>query len=111
MKTITTSEPPDRARHESEALLRALLDSVKDHAVFRLDANGVVAGWNDGARRLKGYRAGEIVGRRVSVFYTPADRRRGLPGQLLKRAAAQGSVEDWGWRVRKDGTRFLAWSR
>jgi PAS domain S-box-containing protein len=87
---------------------RALLDSVKDYAIFLLDAQGYVMSWNPGAQLIKQYRAEEIMGSHFSRFYTEEDVAVGRPTQLLARALAHGRVEDEGWRVRKDGTRFWA---
>jgi PAS domain S-box-containing protein len=71
-----------------------------------LDAKGVVQTWNGGAARIKGYRAEEIVGQHFSTFY-PLDARDRC-SQLLSIAGEEGRVEDEGWRVRKDGSRFWA---
>jgi PAS domain S-box-containing protein len=70
--------------------------------------NGTVTNWNRGAERIKGYRADEIVGRHFSQFYTPEDRRSGLPARALETALREGRFEAEGWRVRKDGSRFWA---
>src|SRR3712207_9335761 len=61
-----------------------------------------------GAERIHGYRAGEIVGQHFSRFYTPEDRERGLPERGLREAVERGRFETEGWRVRKDGSRFVA---
>jgi PAS domain S-box-containing protein len=82
--------------------------SVKDYAIFMLDASGHVATWNAGAEVMKGYRAEEVVGKPISIFYTPEDLALGKPQALLAAAVADGRVEDEGWRVRKDGSRFWA---
>jgi PAS domain S-box-containing protein len=87
---------------------RLLVDSTIDYAIFMLDPNGVVASWNRGAQRIKGYAAEEIVGRHFSNFYTPDSVASGWPDFELKEAARVGRFEDEGWRVRKDGTRFWA---
>ena len=97
-----------RARHESEEMFRLLVGSVTDYAIFMLDPDGRVATWNDGAHRIKGYEREEILGRHFSIFYPEEDVRAGKPQRLLQIARAEGRVEDEGWRVRKDGTRFLA---
>lgn len=93
---------------ESEEQYRVLLDGVRDHAVFLLDRDGNVATWNSGAQRIKGFTADEIIGKPLSIFYTPEDLEHGTPHELLRMAAAQGTVHTQGWRVRKDGTRFWA---
>ncbi|PSQ09042.1 hypothetical protein BRC95_01965 [Halobacteriales archaeon QS_5_68_33] len=90
------------------ATFEALVDAVEEYAIFRLDAEGRVRTWNEGAERIKGYGAGEILGEHFSTFYTEADREAGVPESNLADATEQGSTEDEGWRVRVDGTRFWA---
>ncbi|HKR32061.1 MAG TPA: MHYT domain-containing protein [Terriglobales bacterium] len=85
-----------------------LVDGIKDYAIFMLTPDGRVASWNLGAERIKGYRAEEIVGQPFSVFFTKEDQNENKPAQLLERATHEGRVEDQGWRVRKDGSRFWA---
>jgi methyl-accepting chemotaxis protein len=92
---------------ESEERFRSLLESIKDYAIILLDPAGKVVTWTSAAERIKGYRAEEIVGKHISVFYTPEDVQRGRPETEL-RVAAEGRSEDEGWRVRKDGSRFWA---
>jgi PAS domain S-box-containing protein len=89
-------------------LYRRLVESVSDYAIFALDSKGYVSSWNPGAQRIKGYSADGIVGRHFSSFYPPDDIAAGKPTQVLEVAARDGRVEDEGWRVRKDGSRFWA---
>jgi PAS domain S-box-containing protein len=103
------------ARHEAEEkhrqgteIFQLLVSSVRDYAIFMLDPEGNIATWNNGARRLKLYEPKEIIGRHFSVFYEEEDIRNGKPERELVIAREQGSVEDRGWRLRKDGTRFFA---
>jgi PAS domain S-box-containing protein len=93
---------------QGEGLYKLLVESVRDYAIFALDPKGHIISWNPGAEHLKGYAANEIVGKHFSVFYPPADIARGKPEWELKRAIAEGRVEDEDWRVRKDGSRFWA---
>ncbi len=85
-----------------------MVESVRDYAIFMLDPSGVVTTWNRGAERLKQYHADEIIGRHFSEFYPPEDVAAGKPERELEIALAEGRVEDEGWRVRKDGSRFWA---
>ena len=96
------------ARISPEERYRVLVESIKDYAIFMLDAKGRIATWNLGAERLKGYRAQEIIGRHFSVFYPEDVVARGYPDEELRHAAELGRWEDEGWRVRKDGSRFWA---
>jgi PAS domain S-box-containing protein len=73
-----------------------------------LDPNGIIASWNSGAQRFKGYIESEILGEHFSRFYTPEDRATGLPQRALETAVREGKFEAEGWRVRKDGTYFWA---
>jgi PAS domain S-box-containing protein len=85
-----------------------LVDQVVDYAIFLLDPQGQVSTWNPGAQRIKGYLAGEIIGKPYATFFTEEDRRSGKPERILRQASAEGRVQDEGWRLRKDGTRFWA---
>ncbi|GAB3093100.1 PAS domain-containing hybrid sensor histidine kinase/response regulator [Cupriavidus yeoncheonensis] len=93
---------------ESDETFRLLVLNVKDYAIFMLDPHGRVVSWNAGAAQIKGYRSSEIVGRHFSVFYPPEDVAAGKPERLIQQAREHGSVEDEGWRVRKDGSLFWA---
>ena len=86
----------------------SLVDAVEEYAIFTLDARGRVRSWNPGAERIKGYDASDIIGEHLSTFYTEADRAAGVPSRNLADARDRGSVEDEGWRVRADGSRFWA---
>lgn len=90
------------------SLLELLVENVVDYAIFVLDLEGRIVTWNPGAQRLKGWTEEEVVGRHFSVFYPPEDIEAGKPDQELETAISEGRLEDEGWRVRKDGTRFWA---
>ncbi|HUP46829.1 MAG TPA: PAS domain S-box protein [Thermoanaerobaculia bacterium] len=107
-RDITERRETAEQLRQSEESFRLLVQSVEDYAIFMLDPNGFVTTWNAGAHRLKGYDESEIVGRHFSAFYPEADVAAGKPGEKLRVARERGSVEDEGWRIRKDGTRFWA---
>ena len=96
------------ALRKSQAHFRQLVEGVRDYAIFLLDAHGDVASWNQGAERIKGYSADEIIGKHFSTFYPPESIEQGWPEQELQLAKDEGRLEDEGWRVRKDGSRFWA---
>jgi len=93
---------------ETERRFRILVEAVQDYAIFTLDADGHVNSWNVGAERLKGYQADEILGQHFSAFYPAEDIEAGKPQRELSIAIQEGRVEDEGWRLRKDGSRFWA---
>jgi len=98
----------DQNQDSDLSWMQSLIRRVSEYAIFRLTAQGEVASWNPGAGRIKGYEAGEIIGRNFSVFYTEEDRRGGVPERGLDIARRSGQYDTEGWRVRKDGTRFWA---
>src|SRR5256885_12711931 len=87
---------------------RVIVDSVKDYAILMLDPEGRIETWNAGAEIMKGYKAGEVIGKSIELFYTAEDRQLGKPAALLAEARASGRAESEGWRVRKDGSLFWA---
>ncbi len=111
---IQPFEPGESSRRtrddlrESEERFRLLVEGVEDYAIFMIDTGGHVSTWNLGARRIKGYEAGEIVGEHFSAFFTGEDVERGHPEEVLRLAAAEGRHEEEGLRVRKDGSTFWA---
>jgi len=96
------------ATRQHEERFRNLVETIKDYAIFMLDADGRVATWNAGAQRIKGYAAHEIIGRHFSVFYPDDEIRAGKCEYELQVAARDGRFEDEGWRLRNDGSRFWA---
>lgn len=108
IRDISDRRKTEEALRQSEERFRLLVSGVEDYAILMLDREGRVVSWNNGAERIKGYRAEEILGQHFSRFYTREDVERGKPVLALKLAAEKGAFKDEGWRVRKDGTRFWA---
>ena len=103
LRKSNTAEPRDLG--DQFALL---VSGVVDYAIFMLDPAGVIVTWNEGAQRIKGYKATEVIGRHFSIFYPPAEVRNRKPDWELEVAKREGRYEEEGWRLRKDGTRFWA---
>src|SRR6195256_6262397 len=99
---------PRRSLFESERRFRLLVEGIVDYAIYMLDPDGIVTNWNAGAKRIKGYEAEEVIGRHFGMFYLPEDREAGMPARALATAREKGKFEAEGWRLRKDGTKFLA---
>ncbi|MEA2863085.1 MAG: hypothetical protein QOC84_1041 [Bradyrhizobium sp.] len=97
-----------RGFFESERRFRLLVEGVIDYAIYMLDPDGRITNWNAGAKRIKGYEAAEVIGQHFEIFYPQEDRDAGLPAYSLQTARDNGKFEAEGWRVRKDGTKFLA---
>lgn len=90
----------------TERRFRALVEGLREHAVYLVDPLGYVVTWNAAAERIYRYRREEIVGRHFEVLYTDEEWRAGRPRQTLIAAATNGMYSDEGWRARGDGTRL-----
>ena len=107
-ENVTERQQAEQALRQSEERFRLLIQEVQEYAIFNLDPLGNIVSWNNGAERVKGYRAEEIIGKHFSAFYPPEDVADRKPQKILEEAALRGQSEDEGWRVRKDGSRFWA---
>ncbi len=108
IRDITDRKEAQEQLRLSEQRFRLLVQEVKDYAIFMLDPVGRIVTWNDGAQKIKGYTADEIIGQSFSRFFTSEDLERRKPEEGLRIAAAAGRWEEEGWRIRKDGSRFWA---
>ena len=107
-RDLTERRRAEEELRESEERFRLIVEGTLDYAMFMLNPDGVIAGWNAGAQRIKGYTAEEIIGQHFSVFYTEEAKARRWPQYELEEATRVGRFEDEGWRLRKDGTQFWA---
>jgi PAS domain S-box-containing protein len=108
VRDVTEQRLAQEALRLNDQQLRSIVESVRDYAIYLLDRDGHVMTWNPGAERIKQYEADEIIGLHFARFFTQEDRDRGRPAEFLRLAAVRGRVEEEGWRVRKDGSRFWA---
>jgi formate hydrogenlyase transcriptional activator len=108
IRDITDRKEIEVALRLSEERFRRIVAEVKDYGIFMLDPEGRVKSWNEGAQRIKGYRADEIIGKHFSCFYPAELVERGTPDEEIKVATWEGRWEGEGWRIRKDGSRFWA---
>jgi len=107
-RDLTERRLAEESLRRSEEQFRLLIQGVTDYAIYMLTPDGRVSSWNAGAERIKGYCAEEIIGEHFSRFYTEQDRRAGAPQAALETAAREGRFEKEGWRIRKDGSQFVA---
>lgn len=108
VRDVTEQRQAQDEARRSDLQLRSLVDGVRDYAIYLLDKDGYITTWNPGAERIKYYAPDEIIGKHFSRFFMQEDVDRGRPSELLRLAALRGRIEEEGWRVRKDGSRFWA---
>ena len=107
-RDLTERRDNDEQLRQSEERYRALVEQLNDYGILMLDEKGRIVSWNEGAKRINGYTAEEIIGKYFSIFYPEEDLINGKPTHELKVARAEGKYEEEGWRLRKDGSRFWA---
>jgi two-component system sensor kinase FixL len=115
---VLTTNDPDQSNTSAETAARRhavladelglLIDGATNYAIYMLDPQGRVTLWNRGAERIKGWSEADIIGRDFAIFYPPDDIAAGKPALDLARANSLGRIEEESWRVRKDGSEFLA---
>jgi PAS domain S-box-containing protein len=93
---------------QREQFLDALLASAVDYAIISTDLDGLVTSWNAGAENLLGWTEAEMLGQPAAVFFTPEDRRAGVPQSEMAAALQNGRGSDERWHLRKDDKRFWA---
>ncbi|HZE90881.1 MAG TPA: PAS domain S-box protein, partial [Rhizobacter sp.] len=98
----------ETALHERDQEFQALVDGVREYAIFTVDVEGKISSWHEGAARMKGYSAEEAIGMPFAQLFMQADRDTGLPQQEMAAAARTGEYQGEGLRLRKNGETFDA---
>lgn len=107
-RDLSERREQEEIQRRSEERFRLLVEAVRDYALFVLDPRGFVSSWNAGAERTQGWAAEDILGKHFSHFYTSEDIASDRPWHELKQAHDCGRFVIEGWRIRKDGSKFLA---
>lgn len=83
----------------------AAIIASSDDAIVSKDLNGVITSWNEGAHRIFGYEAGEIVGESILRLIPPELRHE--EDFILAKIRAGKRIEHFETtRMRKNGERF-----
>jgi PAS domain S-box-containing protein len=94
---------------EAVDFIANVLEASTEYSIIGKDIEGKILLWNEGARRIYGYEAAEVVGKLNSdILHDPADVAAGLPAQMRAVALAEGKWEGTVTRRRRDGGQFTA---
>lgn len=105
-RDVSERKRTEQALRDSEEYFRLLVGSIQDYGMFMVTPDGIVQSWNQGAQRLKRYRAHEVVGTSIARFFPSEDQNRAA--RLIEDAIVNGSATYEGWLVRRGGERFWA---
>ena len=87
---------------EAARRLAAIVEST-DAAIISKSLDGIITSWNESARRLFGYTAGEVIGKKITILFPPE--RLKEEGEILARVRTGSSVDHYETvRRRKNGT-------
>jgi PAS domain S-box-containing protein len=93
---------------ESRAFLQNVLESSTEYSIIAMDLDRRIQMWNEGARRLYGYEAGEIIVQSSDLLHNPEDVGGGATESLHREALEQGTAQGIFRCRRKDGSEFVA---
>jgi diguanylate cyclase (GGDEF)-like protein/PAS domain S-box-containing protein len=108
LSDVTEQVMRERELRQTDAWLNAILTSISDYALVRLDASGRIASWNDSIGRVTGFTAEQTVGQSYAMFYPPGSTTADHLDDHLAEAARDGWSLDDGLRVRANGSTFRA---
>jgi PAS domain S-box-containing protein len=96
------------AQAQQAQAFQLLMENVTDYAIFFMDNERRITGWNVGAERILGYQEAEVLGQSADLIFTPEDRQKRVPEKELRQASEEGKAMDDRWHLRKDGKTFFA---
>lgn len=102
----SSTRPGTAPPGSDQTWLTDALERTREFAVVRVALDGSIAGWHGAARLLFGHAAGDVLGQRFAILFTPEDRERGIPQLELDVAARAGRSEDDRWHIRRNGSQF-----
>ena len=97
-----------RTAAEAEQRHRAMLESAVEFAIIAIDREGRITEWNNGAERIFGWSAAEMLGEPADRFFTPEDRAARRAEFEMQQSLERGHANDERWHLRADGSRFWA---
>lgn len=99
----------EMALAEQAALLLSVLEGSTEYSIIATDLDATILAWNEGARRIYGYEAADVVGMETTfILHHPDDVASGRARAILDEARERGKWEGVLRRARKNGAEFSA---
>ncbi len=105
---IAVRTVPEMPVAEQLAFLNTILESVTEYSIVAKDLNGNILAWNEGAHRIYGYEAEDVIGKSAFLLHHPDDVASGRAQAILDEVRANGKWSGELRRRRKNGTVFNA---
>ncbi len=110
--TLRLSTARNLETHEGlrthDGFYRMMIESLDGQSVFTTDRGGVISSWNVGSEKLFGYKEKEVIGKNVSLIFTPEDRKNRIPQKELKEAKKKDKFVEEKNLILKNGSLFWA---
>jgi|CXWL01.1.fsa_nt_gi PAS domain S-box-containing protein len=104
------SNRPAGGRHKAFRRIpefhRLVVESLTEYAVLTTDKDLQISSWSGGAATMLGYAEKEIIGKSISIIFTPEDIAKGIDKSEFAHALKKGRMDDERWHVCKDGRRL-----
>lgn len=102
------SDKTQKKVQEQESRYRSVVEGIQDHAIIRIDFDGIIQDWNTGAEHIFQYKKEEIIGLNTRILFTEDDNLKEVGEQEIQQAILKGKAEDKRWHRRKDNSLFFA---
>jgi PAS domain S-box-containing protein len=90
-----------------DSFFQHILDSLEDYAVITTDGEGIILSSSKGTEEVLGYSASDLVGKNISIIYTPEDLKTKVPQRERTAALEKGKGVDERYHLKKDGSSIL----
>jgi PAS domain S-box-containing protein len=101
----TVHDVTERKQAEELRVRLAAVIESSDDAIISKNLDGIIQTWNQGAQRIFGYAAEEVVGKSITILIPPE--RQAEEPEILRRLRGGERIDHYETvRVRKDGTRL-----
>ena len=107
IQDITRAIEQETQIRDDQQRFRAIVENVRDYAIYTVNLDGRVDNWNPSLARIGGWEAADVVGAPIGIFFPTEAASQAQSGSLLDRARhrqAQRNSRDGGSARTESGT-------